>query len=65
MAMFFPKIDMNNIRLMGCWYSDATMRYLHGQAHPIMGRFTEAIYNNGAYTFQPDETIPIIDSYGD
>jgi hypothetical protein len=65
MAMLFGKIDMNNIRLMGRWHSDAMMRYLHGQAQPIVGRFAEVMYNNGAYTFQPDETVPIIDSYDD
>jgi hypothetical protein len=65
MAMFFGKIDMNNIRLMGRWYSDAMMRYLHGQAQPIVGRFAEVMYNNRAYTFQPDETVLIIDSYND
>jgi hypothetical protein len=65
MAMFFGKIDMNNIRIMGRWHSDAMMRYLHGQAQPIVGRFVEVMYNNGAYTFQPDETVPIIDSYDD
>jgi hypothetical protein len=63
MAMFFGKIDINNIRLMGRWHSDAVMRYLHGQAQPIVGRFAEVMYNNVAYTFQSDETIPIIDSY--
>jgi hypothetical protein len=64
MAMFFGKIDMNNIILMGRWHSDVMMRYLHGQAQPIVGRFAEVMYN-GAYTFQPDETVPIIDSYDD
>jgi hypothetical protein len=65
MAMLFAKIDMINILLMGCWHSDAMMRYLHGQAQHIVGRFAESMYNNGAYAFQPDETVPIIDSYGD
>jgi hypothetical protein len=36
----------------------------YGESHPIVGSFAEAMYNNGAYTFQPDETGPIIDSYG-
>jgi hypothetical protein len=47
-AMLFGNIDMNNIHLMGCWHSYALMWYLHGQAHPIEGRFAEAMYNNGA-----------------
>jgi hypothetical protein len=65
MAMFFGKIYINNIRFMGRWHSDAMMRYLHVQAHPIVGCFAAVVYNNGAYTFQPDETVPIIDTYDD
>jgi hypothetical protein len=65
MSMFFGKIDINNIRFMGRWHSDAMMRYVHVQAQPIVGRFAEVMYNNGAYTFQPDETVPIIDNYDD
>jgi hypothetical protein len=30
-----------------------------------VGRFAEVIYNNGDYTFQPDKTVPIIDTYID
>jgi hypothetical protein len=64
MAMFFGKIDVNNIHLMGRWHSDAMMQYRHGQDQPIVGRFAEVMYNNGAYTFQPEETVPILDSKG-
>jgi hypothetical protein len=48
MAMFFAKINMNNIRLMGHWHRYVMIRYLHSQAHTIMGHFAEAMYNNGA-----------------
>jgi hypothetical protein len=65
MAMFFGKIDINNIRFMGRWHIDVMLRYLHVQAQPIVGRFAEVMYNNGAYTFQPDKTFPIIDTYDD
>jgi hypothetical protein len=65
MSVFFGKVDINNIRFMGRWHSDAMMRYLHVQAPPIVGRFAEVMYNNGAYIFQPDETVPIIDTYDD
>jgi hypothetical protein len=61
-TIFFGKVDMNTIPLMGCWHSDSMMRYIHGQAQPIAGGFTMAIYNIGAYTFQPYQTVPIIDS---
>jgi hypothetical protein len=43
MAMFFGKININNIRLMGRWHSNAMMRYLHIQAQPIVGRFAEVV----------------------
>jgi hypothetical protein len=62
MAMFFGKIDINNIRFMGRCHSDSMMRYLHVQAHPIVGRFAEVMYSNGAYIFQPEETFPIINT---
>jgi hypothetical protein len=65
MAIFAGNIDTNNIRLMGRWHSDAMMRYLHGQAQPIVGNFAARMFNDGAFTFQPDETVPIIDNYGD
>jgi hypothetical protein len=65
MAMFAGDIDMNNIRLMGRWNSDAMMRYLHGQAQPIVGKFAAQMFNDGAFTFQPDETVPSIDNDAD
>jgi hypothetical protein len=65
MTMLFGKIDMHSIRLIGRWHSDATMCPPPGQAHPIIGGFAAEIYDSSAYTFKPDETAPIIDSYGD
>jgi hypothetical protein len=63
MAMMCSKIDMNNIRMMGRWHRDVMMRYLHVQAHPIIDHYAAKVFNNGTYTFQPDETVPIIDNY--
>jgi hypothetical protein len=34
MVMMCRKIDMNNIHMMGWWYSDTMMQYLHVQAQP-------------------------------
>jgi hypothetical protein len=65
MAMMYSEIDMNNIRMMGRRHSDALMRYLHVQAQPIIERYTANMFNNGKHTFQPDETVPIIDSYAE
>jgi hypothetical protein len=63
MARMCRKIDLNNIRMMGRWQSDAMMRYLHVQAQPIIERYAAKMFNNGTDTFQPDETVPIIDNY--
>jgi hypothetical protein len=65
MAMMCIKIDLNTIRMMGRWHSDAMMRYLHVQAQPIIERYAAKMFNNGTYTFQPDETVPIIDNYAE
>jgi hypothetical protein len=63
MAMMCSKIDLSNICMMGSWHSDAMMRYLHVQAQPIIERYAAKMFNNGTYTFQPDETVPISESY--
>jgi hypothetical protein len=63
MAMLVGSIDLNNICMMGRWHSDAMMHYLHIQAQPIIGNYASIMFNDGAYTFQPDETVPIIDAY--
>jgi hypothetical protein len=65
MAMMCSKIDLNNIHMMGRWHSDAMIRYLHVQAQPIIERYAAKMFNNGTYTFQPDETVPIIDNYAE
>jgi hypothetical protein len=65
MAMMCSKIDMNNIHMMGRWHSDTMMRYLHVQAQPIIERYAAKMFNNSTYTFQSDETVPIIDNYAD
>jgi hypothetical protein len=61
MAMLFGKIDIQSIHMMSQWHSDAMMRYLHVQAQPIIGVYAAKMFNKGTYTFQPDETVPIIE----
>jgi hypothetical protein len=63
--MMCSKIDLDIIRMMGRWHSDAMMRYLHVQARPIIERYAANFFNNGAYTFQPDKTVPSIDNYAE
>jgi hypothetical protein len=59
MALLCGKIDHDTIKLLGRWHSDAMMRYLHVQAEPIMRNFAKTMFNNGTYTFLPDETVPL------
>jgi hypothetical protein len=61
MVLLQGHVDMDSIRMLGRWYSDAMMRYLHFQAQPIMGNFAACMLNKGTYNFFPDETVPIID----
>jgi hypothetical protein len=63
MALLHGRVDLNNIRMMGRWNSDAMMRYLHVQAQPILGNYANHMFNQGTYSFLPDETVPIIDVY--
>jgi hypothetical protein len=56
---------MNNIRMMGRWNSDAMIKYLHVQAQPVMGDYAACAFNQGTYSFLPDETVLIVDVYGD
>jgi hypothetical protein len=65
MALLRGRVDLNNIRMMGRWNSDAMMRYLHVQAQPILGNYANCMFNQGTYSFLPDETVPIIDVYDD
>jgi hypothetical protein len=41
------------------------MRYLHVQAHPILGKYAARMFNEGTYSFLLDESVPIIDVYND
>ena len=59
MALLCAKVDPNLIQMLGRWHSDAMMRYLHLQAQPIMKRFAASMFNNGTYSFLPEESVPI------
>jgi hypothetical protein len=65
MALLHDKVYLSNIRMMGRWHSDAMMHYLYVHAQPILGKYAARIFNEGAYSFLPDETVPIIDVYDD
>jgi hypothetical protein len=61
MALLCGKVDMNLIQILGWWHSDAMIRYLYMQAQPIVQHFAEKMYNNGNYSFLPNETAPLLD----
>jgi hypothetical protein len=65
MALLHGRVDLSNIQMMGRWHSDAMMHYLHVQAQPILCNYAARMFNEGNYSFLPDETVPIIDNYDD
>jgi hypothetical protein len=60
MALLCGKADMNLIQILGRWHSDAMIRFLHMQAQPIVQHFAAKMYNNGNFSFLPDETVPLL-----
>jgi hypothetical protein len=63
MALLHGRVDLSNIRMMGRWHRNTMMYYLHVQSQPILGNYTTHIFNEGNYSFLPDETVPIIYVY--
>ena len=59
MALLCGKVDHNLIQILGRWHSDSMVRYLHLQAKPVMQGFARKMFNNGSYSFLPDETVPV------
>ena len=59
MALLCGDVDKDTIQLLGRWYSDAMLRYLHQDAHPIMQRLAQRMFNNGTYSFNANGTVPI------
>jgi hypothetical protein len=57
--------DLSNIRMMGRWHINVMMRYLHVQAQPTLGNYAARFFNEGTYSFLPDDTAPIINAYDD
>ena len=62
MALLCSGVNKDTIQLLGRWYSDAMIRYLHQDAYPIMQRLATRMFNNGAYSFAPSESVPFRDT---
>jgi hypothetical protein len=60
MALLCAKVDMDIIRLLGRWQSDAMMRYLHLQAQPVMQGFAQRMVAAADYTIIPGPSVPIL-----
>ena len=57
-ALMLGKVDTNIIRLIGRWKSDAMLRYLHVQAHPLMQDYASIMLKAGTYTLIPNQYVP-------
>eukprot|EP00536_Pseudo-nitzschia_multiseries_P018575 jgi/Psemu1/56269/gm1.56269_g len=55
MALLQGKCDSNVIKLLARWHSDCMMRYLHQQSLPIFKNLASVMFNNGTYSFLPEE----------
>jgi hypothetical protein len=45
--------------MLGRWQSDAMMRYLHLQAHPVIHHFARLMLAGGNYVVEPCQYVPI------
>jgi hypothetical protein len=48
--------------MLGRWQSDVMICYLHMQAQPRVQHFAGKMYNNGTYSFLPNEICPLLDN---
>ena len=58
MALLCSRVDVNTIRLVGRWKSDAVFRYLHAQALPIIDQLSSKMVQHGSYTLLPGHSLP-------
>ena len=60
MALLTGGCDTNVIKLLARWHSDAMMRYLHQQSVPVFQNLASKMFNNGTFTFLPEEWVPVV-----
>lgn len=53
-----PYRSRHHQNMIGCWKSDAMLRYLHAQAVPAMGTLARAMFQHATFTFQPSNLDP-------
>lgn len=58
MALLAGGCDTNVIKLLARWRSDSMLRYLHQQSLPIFKKLAVTMFNQGQYTFLPEDWVP-------
>ncbi len=58
MALLCANVNMDTIRLVGCWCSDEMLRYLHMQAQPLMHNFAQRMLAHRQYILHPPAAPP-------
>jgi len=58
MALLLAGVDVDTIKLIGRWRSDAMFRYLHAQAMPLVGPLAGQMFNHGEYSLLPGGLTP-------
>jgi hypothetical protein len=61
MALLCGGVNTDIIRLIGCWRSDETLRYLRIQAEPekVMRRQSILMLSGGEYILHPNREVPM------
>ncbi len=57
-ALLLAQVDPDVIRLIGHWRSNEMLRYLHGQAYPLMKDYARKMLSAGQYTQIPNHLVP-------
>ena len=57
-ALLCAGIDMDLIRLLGRWKSDAMLCYLHASANPHVHKLARQMFHGGHYSFAPGTFVP-------
>jgi hypothetical protein len=58
MALLLGKVDVNVIKLVGRWRSDAVFEYLHPQIIPVTHQLARTMIRHGAFEIPEGELLP-------
>lgn len=59
-ALLLTGVGGKQIKILGCWKSNAIMRYLHTTARPLLQGFAVHMVEHGNYNFLPEEEDHLI-----